>query len=60
MGVEDVRSRVAELTQRGVKFAKYTFVEDKERGIWRAPGGAQVAWLKDPADGNVLSLAQPG
>jgi uncharacterized glyoxalase superfamily protein PhnB len=26
-------------------------------GIWAAPGGAQVAWFKDP-DGNVLSLTE--
>jgi predicted enzyme related to lactoylglutathione lyase len=28
-----------------------------ERGIWAAPGGARVAWFKDP-DGNTLSLGQ--
>jgi predicted enzyme related to lactoylglutathione lyase len=27
------------------------------QGIWSAPGGAKVAWFKDP-DGNVLSLTQ--
>ncbi len=26
-------------------------------GVWNAPGGAQVAWFKDP-DGNTLSLTQ--
>jgi hypothetical protein len=26
-------------------------------GIWNAPGGAKVAWFKDP-DGNVLSVTQ--
>jgi hypothetical protein len=30
-----------------------------ERGIWSAPGGAKVAWFKDP-DGNVLSVSQHG
>jgi catechol 2,3-dioxygenase-like lactoylglutathione lyase family enzyme len=26
-------------------------------GIWTAPGGAKIAWFKDP-DGNILSLTQ--
>jgi catechol 2,3-dioxygenase-like lactoylglutathione lyase family enzyme len=45
------------LRQRGVETEKYPFVEDKELGIWNAPGGAQVAWFKDP-DGNILSISQ--
>jgi len=48
---------VSWLGARGVVFEKYPFVEDKERGIWTAPGGDRVAWFKDP-DGNVLSVAQ--
>src|SRR6476659_9302194 len=28
------------------------------RGVWRSPGGARVAWFRDP-DGNVLSVTQP-
>jgi hypothetical protein len=28
-----------------------------EGGIWKAPGGARVAWFKDP-DGSVLSVTQ--
>jgi hypothetical protein len=30
-----------------------------ELGIWAAPGGAKVAWFKDP-DGNLLSLTEMG
>jgi len=45
------------LRQRGVEFEKYPFVQDKERGIWTAPGGDKVAWFKDP-DGNVLSVSE--
>ena len=45
------------LWQPGVEFEKYPFVQDKERGIWTAPGGDKVAWFKDP-DGNVLSVSE--
>jgi catechol 2,3-dioxygenase-like lactoylglutathione lyase family enzyme len=56
-GVQDIEALVAWLQKRGVEFEKYPFVQDKERGIWTAPGGDRVAWFKDP-DGNVLSVAQ--
>jgi catechol 2,3-dioxygenase-like lactoylglutathione lyase family enzyme len=55
--VEDISTMVSWLAQRGVATEKYAFVEDKEHGIWTAPGGAKVAWFKDP-DGNVLSVSQ--
>jgi len=55
--VSDIEAVVDSLAQRGVAFEKYPFVEDKERGIWTAPGGNKVAWFKDP-DGNVLSISQ--
>jgi len=67
-GVKDIEAAVGRrrkcavctptlLSGRGVEFEKYPFVQDKERGIWTAPGGDRVAWFKDP-DGNVLSVAQ--
>jgi catechol 2,3-dioxygenase-like lactoylglutathione lyase family enzyme len=55
--VGDIEAVVDWLMKRGVVFEKYPFVEDKERGIWNAPGGSKVAWFKDP-DGNVLSVAE--
>ena len=55
--VPDIGSVVDWLMKRGVVFEKYPFVEDKERGIWNAPGGSKVAWFKDP-DGNVLSVSE--
>jgi catechol 2,3-dioxygenase-like lactoylglutathione lyase family enzyme len=55
--VQDIEAVVAWLAKRGVEFEKYPFVQDKDRGIWTAPGGDRVAWFKDP-DGNVLSVAQ--
>jgi catechol 2,3-dioxygenase-like lactoylglutathione lyase family enzyme len=55
--VSDIERVVDSLTERGVAFEKYPFVQDKARGIWTAPGGNKVAWFKDP-DGNVLSVSQ--
>lgn len=55
--VEDIESDVNGLVERGVIFERYGFPGQDERGIWNAPGGARVAWFKDPT-GNVLSLSQ--
>ena len=55
--VANIEAAVEWLKSRGVETEKYPFVEDKKRGIWSAPGGAKVAWFKDP-DGNVLSVSQ--
>jgi predicted enzyme related to lactoylglutathione lyase len=55
--VDDIEAIVDWLTKRGVAFEKYPFVQDKERGIWTAPGGSKVAWFKDP-DGNVLGVSE--
>jgi catechol 2,3-dioxygenase-like lactoylglutathione lyase family enzyme len=55
--VDDIESAVRELASAGVTFERYgTFPQD-ELGIWTAPGGARIAWFKDP-DGNTLSLSQ--
>ena len=55
--VPDVEAAVAELGRRSVRFERYPGMEQDERGIWRSPGGARVAWFKDP-DGNTLSITQ--
>jgi catechol 2,3-dioxygenase-like lactoylglutathione lyase family enzyme len=55
--VEDAAAIVDGLTARGVRFERFGFLEQDARGIWVAPGGARIAWFKDP-DGNVLSVAQ--
>ncbi|MBI1752081.1 MAG: VOC family protein [Acidobacteria bacterium] len=57
--VPDVPNAARWLRERGVETEKYPFVEDSDLGVWRAPGGAEVAWFKDP-DGNVLSLSNTG
>lgn len=53
--VDDVQA----LTDKGVAFLRYGFMEQDALGIWTAPGGDRVAWFTDP-DGNVLSLSQHG
>ena len=55
--VEDIKTIVTGLKERGVVFERYPFIQDQELGIWNAPGGSKVAWFKDP-DGNVLSVSQ--
>lgn len=55
--VADIRAEVTLLGGRGVVFERYPGIQQDEMGIWRSPGGAQVAWFKD-ADGNVLSLTE--
>lgn len=55
--VVDIAATIRELIGRGVKFENFEGVDQDELGIWKSPGGAQVAWFKDP-DGNTLSLTQ--
>jgi catechol 2,3-dioxygenase-like lactoylglutathione lyase family enzyme len=55
--VDDIESAVKELAAAGVAFERYGIFPQDELGIWSAPGGARVAWFKDP-DGNTLSLSQ--
>ena len=55
--VDDIVSTVTTLGARGVSFLRYGSFEQDEHGIWNAPGGARVAWFRDP-DGNTLSLSQ--
>jgi catechol 2,3-dioxygenase-like lactoylglutathione lyase family enzyme len=55
--VDDIHKIVAEMTGKGVKFSRYSFLEQGADGVWDAPGGAKVAWFTDP-DGNTLSVSQ--
>jgi catechol 2,3-dioxygenase-like lactoylglutathione lyase family enzyme len=55
--VRDIEAVAAWLKNQGVALEKYPFIQDRELGIWTAPGGDRVAWFKDP-DGNVLSVSQ--
>jgi catechol 2,3-dioxygenase-like lactoylglutathione lyase family enzyme len=55
--VPDIVKAVSELTAKGVAFERYGFAGQDAQGIWNAPGGAKIAWFKDP-DGNILGLTQ--
>ena len=55
--VSDIVASIKEMTASGVTFERYGWFKQDEHGIWDAPGGARIAWFKDP-DGNILSLAQ--
>ena len=51
--VPSVQQTVRELVGRSVVFQRFDGLEQDELGIWSAPGGAKVAWFRDP-DGNTL------
>ncbi len=55
--VPDISGAVKQLEAKGVTFERYEGLNQDDLGIWAAPGGAHVAWFKDP-DGNTLSLTQ--
>lgn len=55
--VDDIAHECQRLIARGVTFERYSHFEQDEHGIWTSPGGARIAWFKDP-DGNVLSLTE--
>ena len=57
--VPDILTVVQQLEKVGVPLERFrNFDGMDERGIWTAPGGAKVAWFRDP-DGNLLSIMQP-
>jgi len=56
--VDNLREEISRLKQAGVRFEKYPGLDQDPEGVWRTPGGALVAWFKDP-DGNTLALVQP-
>jgi hypothetical protein len=55
--VTDIQAAIATLSQAGVSFERYSFMQQDAAGVWTAPGGTKVAWFKDP-DGNLLSLSE--
>lgn len=54
---DDIAATARELTQRGVAFSRYEWMEQDDLGIWTTPDGSRIAWFVDP-DGNTLSLTQ--
>ena len=55
--VESIAATIQAMREAGVKFEHYEGLGQNELEVWHAPGGAKVAWFKDP-DGNTLSLTQ--
>lgn len=55
--VSDIGAAVTDLRNAGVQFERYAGLPQDDRGVWQAPGGARVAWFKDP-DGNTLSITE--
>lgn len=55
--VAGIAEKMEALGKRGVKFEQYGLPNQDASGLWQAPGGAKVAWFKDP-DGNTLSLTE--
>ena len=57
--VSSIRKTITTLAKAGVRFERYSFLDQDEAGVWVAPSGTKIAWFKDP-DGNLLSLAESG
>jgi catechol 2,3-dioxygenase-like lactoylglutathione lyase family enzyme len=57
--VPDIDTVLEALGQRGVTCTRFEGMDQDDAGVWTAPGGARVAWFRDP-DGNTLSVTQPG
>jgi len=55
--VESIAATVKAMREAGVKFERYDGLGQDELDVWHAPGGAKVAWFKDP-DGNTLSVTE--
>jgi catechol 2,3-dioxygenase-like lactoylglutathione lyase family enzyme len=55
--VPDLNAALEDLTGRGLVTLSYEGLDQDERGVWKSPSGAKVAWFSDP-DGNILSLTQ--
>ena len=55
--VPDIVDMVTRLKKAGVRFERYDGMGQDKLGIWQSPGGARVAWFKDP-DGNTLSVSE--
>jgi catechol 2,3-dioxygenase-like lactoylglutathione lyase family enzyme len=55
--VSHLDDTIEALRERGVAFERFLGMQQDERGVWRSPSGARVAWFRDP-DGNTLSLTQ--
>ena len=55
--IENLVFTVRQFNNKYIYFEIFDFLEQDDLGIWNSPGGAKVAWFKDP-DGNILSLTE--
>ena len=55
--VPDISGMVQTLSEKGVAFERYDFMDQDKNNVWTSPSGTRVAWFKDP-DGNLLSISQ--
>lgn len=57
--VDNVTGVADALASKGVRFERFAFLQQDQRGLWSAPDGSTVGWFRDP-DLNLLSIMQPG
>jgi catechol 2,3-dioxygenase-like lactoylglutathione lyase family enzyme len=55
--VRDLAGTMTELSARGVQWVRFAGLPHDAGGAIATPGGARVAWMRDP-DGNLLSVVQ--
>jgi catechol 2,3-dioxygenase-like lactoylglutathione lyase family enzyme len=55
--VADIDAQAAGFAEAGVDLLRFEGMDQDELGVWTAPGGARVAWFRDPDD-NTLSITQ--
>ena len=55
--VEDLSATVAAMGEAGIELITYAGLEQDSDQAWTSPGGARVAWFKDP-EGHILSVMQ--
>jgi catechol 2,3-dioxygenase-like lactoylglutathione lyase family enzyme len=55
--VADAAHAAAGLLEAGVELERFDGYDQDDLGVWDAPGGARIAWFRDP-DGNLLSIAE--
>lgn len=55
--VKNIRECAMQLQRNGIEFQRFPGMDQDDAGVWTAPGGARVAWFRDP-DGNMLSISE--
>lgn len=53
--VDDAAATVRALAGAGVECDRFDGMDQDDDGVWTAPGGARIAWFRDP-DGHLLSV----